>query len=215
MWRDWRSCGIKNRESILGIRRSYVATGGLKMPCKPMEKTCAFCGAAWVTRSKTARTCSPLCRARLREIEHGPTRGATPREYSTEIVSKVRAMYEAGATIAEIQAVTPGVKVQNLIKKIGIETRSAVKRNQLRENNDSWKGDSASYTAMHLRVYAQRGRPSECSRCGKSSPGRYEWANLTGDYSNVLDYARMCVPCHRKFDSQRRKETGRRTSPRR
>ena len=185
------------------------------MPCKPMKKTCAYCGETWITRSKKARTCSPLCRARLREIEHGPTRGSPPREYPTETVAKVRALYESGATIAEIQAVTPGVKVQNLIARNGIKTRPAAKRNQLRENNDSWKGDAASYTAMHLRVYVQRGRPSQCSKCGKCGPGRYEWANLTGNYADVHDYARMCVPCHRKFDSQRRQETGRRTSPRR
>lgn len=185
------------------------------MPCKPMKKICAYCGTPWSTRSKAARTCSPLCRARLREIEHGPTRGAKPREYPKETVSRVRALYESGATIAEIQAVTPGVKVQILMAKNGIKSRPAVKRDQFREKNDSWKGNSAGYKAMHLRVYSQRGRPSACSQCNKSGPGRYEWANQTGNYADVNDYAQMCVPCHRKFDARRRKETGRRTSPRR
>ena len=48
-----------------------------------------------------------------------------------------------------------------------------------------------------------------------ATEGRMEWANLTGEYQDVTDYARMCVSCHRKFDAARRALTGRRTSPRR
>ncbi len=44
---------------------------------------------------------------------------------------------------------------------------------------------------------------------------RVEAVALTGDYANTADYARMCVPCHRKFDAARRRLTGERTSPRR
>lgn len=40
---------------------------------------------------------------------------------------------------------------------------------------------------------------------------QFHWANLTGDYADVNDYARMCVPCHRRFDAERRKVTGQNT----
>ena len=67
-----------------------------------------------------------------------------------------------------------------------------------------WKGDAASYGAMHRRVARTRGTPKKCERCGRDDPSqRYEWANLTGDLGNPLDYERMCVPCHRRFDYRR------------
>lgn len=139
--------------------------------------------------------------------------GATPRDYPRWLVEEVREKYESGMTVREIQSEISGAKVQNIIKRYGIETRSTAKRNQLGDRNDSWKGDSASYTAFHLRVYKARGKPSECSVCGASAPGGYEWANLSGHYEDINDYARMCVTCHKSYDARRRLETGRRTSP--
>jgi len=40
---------------------------------------------------------------------------------------------------------------------------------------------------------------------------RYEWCNLTGKYEDIMDYARMCIPCHRKYDKKRRELTGNNT----
>jgi hypothetical protein len=40
---------------------------------------------------------------------------------------------------------------------------------------------------------------------------RYEWANLTGRYDDVKDYARMCISCHRKYDKKRRELTNKPT----
>ena len=183
------------------------------MPSPLQTKRCAHCGDEWNTRSKTARTCSPKCRAQLREKERGPTKGRAPREYPVELVEKVRDMYNAGHTIREIQAQVTGLKVQNLMKRHGIESRPAIKRDQERDNNSSWRGDSASYTALHLRVQVARGKPAQCDRCGTTSAGRYEWANLTGQYTDIYDYQRMCVSCHRQYDAARRRATGMRTSP--
>ena len=92
--------------------------------------------------------------------------------------------------------------------------RVAAKRDQAGAANHMWRGDEAGYQALHLRVEAARGKPHECSKCG-STEGRMEWANLTGNYADVDDYARMCVSCHRNFDAARRRLTGRRTSPKR
>ena len=74
------------------------------------------------------------------------------------------------------------------------------------EQHGRWIGDSAGYSANHKRVVAARGEPKECSKCGLKDPSRtYHWANLTGHYSDAKDYARMCVPCHRKYDYARAK----------
>lgn len=183
------------------------------MPSPWRTAKCAWCGNEWQTRSLTARTCNPTCRARLREQEHGPTKGSPPRKYPAEVVDKVRSLYESGHTIAEVQAAVSGVKVQLIMERYGVERRAAAKRNQSGDRNHMWAGDDAGYTALHLRVYAKRGAPQSCTRCGTDAASRYEWANLTGNYQDVNDYQRMCVACHRQFDAARRRATGMRTSP--
>jgi transposase len=94
--------------------------------------------------------------------------------------------------------------VYTWFKKLEIKSRIPKKRNQFGEKNSYWKGDDATYAAFHYRVEACRGKPHYCSACGTMDKNRYEWANLTGKYSDVNDYARMCVSCHRKYDIKRR-----------
>ena len=94
------------------------------------------------------------------------------------------------------------------MKKLGIKARVACKRNQTGENNDSWKGSSAGYTAFHKRVQVLKGRPQKCEVCGTTDTLRgYDWANLTGRYDDPSDYKRMCRSCHCKFD-ERHKNLG-------
>lgn len=132
------------------------------------------------------------------------------RQYTTAIDGeKLRELYEGGMTKAEVAAalnVTPKV-IHNAMKRHGIKVRKAIKRNQRGENNSSWRGSDATYSAMHHRVEVYRGKPSLCEKCG-CTEGRFEWANLSGDYSNVQDYSRLCVPCHRQHDSNLRREVG-------
>lgn len=69
------------------------------------------------------------------------------------------------------------------------------------ENSKTWKGDNTGYTGLHIRVSKKRGEPTTCEKCGSSDENRrYEWASLNKDYSNVDDYIRLCVPCHREMD---------------
>lgn len=96
--------------------------------------------------------------------------------------------------------------VYSWFKKLGIKSRKPYKRNQKGENNSSWKGNDATYSALHIRVEKERGKPHYCQVCGTMDKSRYEWANLTGKYNDIYDYARMCVSCHRKYDIKRRKE---------
>lgn len=101
--------------------------------------------------------------------------------------------------------------VYTWFRKLEIKTRIPFKRNQKGENNSSWKGDNATYAALHYRVEAKRGKPHFCEACGNMNATRYEWVNLTGNYQDTMDYARMCVPCHRQYDKKRRELTNKTT----
>jgi hypothetical protein len=96
-------------------------------------------------------------------------------------------------------------------KKYGIKSRIPYKRNQKGQNNSAWKGNNATYAAFHCRVEVQRGKPHFCEACGTMDKKRYEWCNLTGKYDDIMDYARMCISCHRKYDKKRRELTGQNT----
>lgn len=183
------------------------------MPSPARTAICEVCSSEWTTRSKKARTCSPKCRAILREKEK-PSPGAPQREYPVELIEKVRSLYESGRTIKEIgEELGPGYKAQRIVERYVSERRSAAKRHQSGEANHAWKGSEAGYQALHLRVQTLRGKPNRCSTCDTTDPVvNYEWANLSGRYEDVNDYARLCIPCHRRLDSARRAVSGQRTS---
>lgn len=184
------------------------------MPSPWRDRTCELCGKVWSTRKPTARFCSRKCSAVARERVR-KTPGRPERSYDADLVERVRSLYEGGMTWAEVQAeIGPGVKVSVIMQRYGITSRPAAPRNNRGEKHPGWLGEKATYTAFHLRVQKARGRPTKCERCGEDDPAaRYEWANLTGEYSNIEDYERMCVHCHRRFDADRRSRTGARTSP--
>ena len=137
-----------------------------------------------------------------------PRGGYKPRKSDPPaLVDYVRREYGAGMTQIELaNAIGRSLKfIQGVFRRNGIQARIAAKRNQWGANNSSWKGDDASYQALHLRVEAVRGAPPECSRCGTSDPTlTYDWANLTGNYADTNDYERMCRSCHRRYDNARR-----------
>jgi transcriptional regulator with XRE-family HTH domain len=88
-----------------------------------------------------------------------------------------------------------------------IPRRRQIKRNQYAENNDSWVGESASYSTAHARVRYMRGSAKlhGCSVCGDRRESTwYDWANLTGNYPDPDDYVAMCRKCHRAFDKKRK-----------
>jgi hypothetical protein len=126
---------------------------------------------------------------------------------------QLRADYSSGMTQVEI-AVKYSVSqkvVHHAMRKFGIAARIAAKRSQRGSANSSWKGDDATYAALHKRVEVLRGRPHRCEHCPQTN-GRFEWANVSGNYASELDYIRLCISCHRKFDAKRRRESGSKTS---
>jgi hypothetical protein len=155
------------------------------------EYRCEVCGNAFRSYNPRPRFCSLECK------------GVAQR--AGVDVSRIREMYNAGHTQAEIARAldTTQKVVHGAMKRAGIPTRKATKRDQWRENNPQWKGDEASYTAFHHRVERARDKPLRCDECGTTDPEQaYDWANLTGDYGNVEDYRRMCRSCHWKYDGR-------------
>ena len=130
---------------------------------------------------------------------------ATP--LNTDIVKK---LYECGCTqdeIAEVMGVSQKV-IWRHMKNHGIPVRVAKKRNQFGEKNSSWKGGKAKYQAFHLRVESKYGKAKEypCSVCGTTDENlSYDWANLTGKYEDIEDYAPMSRSCHTKYDKMRKR----------
>ena len=133
-------------------------------------------------------------------------RGAKPKVYDAVIVQRVAELYASGMTQAEVAAaigITQKV-VWRLMLRSGIAARVAAKRDQRGHRNAMWRGGSAGYQAMHLRVAEARGTPSKCEHCGTTDAKRFEWANLSGRYDDVNDYVRLCVSCHHKMDGHAR-----------
>lgn len=78
--------------------------------------------------------------------------------------------------------------------------------------NPMWKGDDASYAAIHQRM-STKPRPSMCELCG-ASEGRFEWAlrpELPADQMLVspeglrysvdpTNYQNLCKTCHNQQD---------------
>ena len=128
-----------------------------------------------------------------------------PKQYPPALVAKVRTLYGAGMTMRETaEEVGVSVRVlQRLMPRHGISRRPAAPRDQRGKNNGNWKEGDAKYAALHKRVRVERGDPGSCSVCGALRTW-IDWANLTGKYDDIHDYAAMCRPCHRAYDAGRR-----------
>lgn len=65
----------------------------------------------------------------------------------------------------------------------------------------NWKDVGLGYSGIHERVRKMYGRQSLCEHCGATEAIRFEWANVSGEYSlERSDWLRLCKSCHNKFD---------------
>jgi hypothetical protein len=137
-------------------------------------------------------------------------RGAKPKQYHERFVARVRELYDSGMTQAEIAAEVGRSQkvVWNCMRRHGIASRMAVPRNQWGENNAAWKGNEAGKQAFHRRLYAKYGKPTNCTICGTTDSSHYDYANLTGRYEDIDDYAAMCRSCHWRYDNKITNITG-------
>ena len=130
--------------------------------------------------------------------------GRKPKTYNAELVERVRQLYAAGNTQVEIAGVV-GLSqkvVWNIMRRHSITARAATPRDQWGTNNPAWKGDDAGKNALHRRLYARFGKPDCCSQCGTTEAAHYDYANLTGRYEDLSDYAPMCRSCHATYDNK-------------
>lgn len=152
---------------------------------------CKTCGKEFKSYNKNSKYCSWDCQRKSKKIDID--------------FEQAKLLYESGASqteVAEILNTTQKV-IFRVFKENNYKSRPAIKRNQIRENNDSWKGDNVGYSAFHRRMEALKGKPKKCEICGTIDEKKvYDWANLTGNYNDPKDYKRMCRSCHWKYDKK-------------
>lgn len=127
------------------------------------------------------------------------------------VSTKVRAeiiggLYQQGLTQYEVAA-RLGISqatVSRYLARAGVEVGRNGPPPKSGSDHPAWKGDGAGYSQMHLRVSQLRGRPQLCEQCG-ATEGRMEWANLSGNYADPMDYKRLCRCCHMRLDEIGRK----------
>lgn len=56
-----------------------------------------------------------------------------------------------------------------------------------------------SYSGMHTRLTAKRGRPTVCAQCGATDK-KITWANVSGQYLDEDDFVGLCYSCHNLRD---------------
>ena len=75
---------------------------------------------------------------------------------------------EQGKTQSEIAALTGVTQAAVLwwMRRHGIPSRAAVKRDQWGPKHPLWKAGGVGYAAAHTRVERRFGKPKHCSACG-------------------------------------------------
>lgn len=86
------------------------------------------------------------------------------------------------------------------------ETRKKIskglKGKYIGEKSWHWVGDNITKKPVHQWVNKVLGKPQECENCGDTSDRVFNWANLSGEYKrDISDWARLCIPCHNRFDN--------------
>jgi hypothetical protein len=85
------------------------------------------------------------------------------------------------------------------------EHRKKLSESQTGVKSHHWKGDTASYSAMHRWVRRWKGSADHCEVCGVEGKKKYEWANIDHKYKRIFDdYIPMCTSCHIKYDKERK-----------
>ena len=72
------------------------------------------------------------------------------------------------------------------------------------ENHPFWKGENATYGAIHDWVYRWKGKPLICEFCGEKN--KLHWASKDHKYKRIMgDWISLCVSCHKYYDLERKK----------
>lgn len=154
--------------------------------------TCAVCSKQFRSYNVAPKYCSLDCKAKAQSADVDPA-----------VVEHLYHWCDMTQDEIAAQLHTTQKVIYSVMRRNGIATRKAAKRNQWGENNHMWKGDKASYKAFHLRLTKRFGQPKRCEVCGTTDPSKsYDWANVNGRYEDETDYVRMCRSCHHTFDKR-------------
>ena len=93
------------------------------------------------------------------------------------------------------------------------ETRDKISKNytgsgnpmygRIGENSSQWRGDKASYSAIHIWIRKHHPPPTNCMDCGVIN-NRLDLACVTGIYDrNIDNYRYICRFCHTKRDGHK------------
>ena len=190
------ACAKKYGVNVRVIRRILDSNGAPRSIVVGMTDVCPVCKKEYRKDRSSRITCSMLCASRL---------AANPLAEEEEMVKR----YLTGMTQDEI-AREVGISQKSVCKALrraGVKCRKKAKRDQRGEKNHMWIGNSVGYKTAHNRVRSQRGAPLICDHCGKAAgEASLEWANISGNYPDPNDYISLCVKCHRKWDSDRRRK---------
>lgn len=110
----------------------------------------------------------------------------------------------------------PWLHNEKVYKKISA-TLTGLKRLDLKkEKHHAWKGDDASYFAIHAWILREYGKANHCENMScyyprtnsrgivLYKPKRFEWALIHGEKHGHRreSYMQLCASCHRKYDEK-------------
>lgn len=86
-------------------------------------------------------------------------------------------------------------------KVVSDETRAKLSASSVGANAGNWKGDEASYRAIHGYLCKHYPKSGVCEECGNTA-AKTHYAVIHGHpYTrNCEDYRELCVPCHMRYD---------------
>src|SRR3990167_9713407 len=73
------------------------------------------------------------------------------------------------------------------------------------ERHPAWKGENASYRAIHQWIVRKFGKPITCENCGKTNlfGQKIHWANIGHRYERKREFwKRFCAKCHAAHDKK-------------
>lgn len=94
-------------------------------------------------------------------------------------------------------------------RKLPQEVIERMRLNAKRGSNvPTWKGDNASYVAIHIWLKTNYGKADHCDFDTNHESKWFEWALLKGkQYSHNRDnFIQLCISCHRKYDAKKELE---------
>ena len=78
-----------------------------------------------------------------------------------------------------------------------------LKGNNSMEKHGLWKGDDASYNAIHIWITNNFGKPILCEKCGNTK--KIEWSKKDYKYKRERkDWQTLCRSCHRRYDAKQK-----------